>query len=216
MDKRKKTLLMVSGIMIFVLATIALYYGINNYLYISTEDARVTGDIARINAQITGKLVSCDLEEGMTVHKDQIVARQEAPNQTDTALEQSLLRAPIDGVVIKKQGIMGEIISSGQAVGMVVDPAKLYIVANIEETKLNHIQVGNKVDVSIDQYGGKKWVGKVSLIGEASNSTFSLIPSSSGGTFTKVVQKVPVRIAVDAKDNQIRPGTNAVVRIHIR
>ena len=216
MDKRKKTLLMVSGIMIFALATIALYYGINNYLYISTEDARVTGDIARINAQITGKLVSCDLEEGMTVHKDQIVARQEAPNQTDTALEQSLLRAPIDGVVIKKQGIMGEIISLGQAVGMVVDPAKLYIVANIEETKLNHIQVGNKVDVSIDQYGGKKWVGKVSLIGEASNSTFSLIPSSSSGTFTKVVQKVPVRIAVDAKATQIRPGTNAVVRIHIR
>ncbi|GAB6180484.1 hypothetical protein JCM14036_18030 [Desulfotomaculum defluvii] len=216
MDKRKKTLLMVSGIMIATLVTIALYYGINNYLYISTEDARVTGDIARINAQITGKLVSCDLEEGMTVHKDQIVARQEVPNQTDTALEQSLLRSPIDGVVIKKQGIIGEVISTGQTVGMVVDPAKLYIIANIEETKLSNIQVGNKVDVSIDQYGGKKWIGKVSLIGEAANSTFSLIPSSGSGTFTKVVQKVPVHIAVDTKYSQIRPGTNAVVRIHIR
>jgi multidrug resistance efflux pump len=216
MDKRKKTLLLVCGIMIVALTAIVLYYGINNYLYISTEDARTTGDIARINAQISGKLVSCDLEEGMAVHKDQIVARQEAPNQTDTALEQNLLRAPIDGVVIKKQGLVGEAISLGQTVGMVVDPDKLYIVANIEETKLSKIRVGNKVDVAIDQYGGKKWVGKVSLIGEAANSTFSLIPAASSGTFTKVVQKVPVRIAIDTKGAQLRPGTNAVVKIHIR
>lgn len=216
MDKRKKTLLMVSGIMVVALTAVALYYGINNYFYVSTEDARVTGDIARINAQITGKLVSCDLEEGITVHKDQIVARQEAPNQTDTALEQSLLRSPIDGVVIKKQGVTGEIISTGQAVGMVVDPAKLYIVANIEETKLSHIRVGNQVDVTVDQYDGKKWVGKVSLIGEAANSAFALIPSSGSGTFTKVVQKVPIHIAVDTKDSRLRPGTNAVVKIHIR
>ncbi len=215
MDKRKKTLIMVSGIMICALVAIALYYGINNYLYISTEDAKVTGDIARINAQITGKLVSSDLEEGMTVHKDQIVARQEAPNQADTSLEQSLLRSPIDGIVIKKQGVVGEVTSSGQAVGMVIDPKQLYIVANIEETKLSSIQVGETVDVSIDQYGGKKWPGKVTLIGEASNSAFALISSAGSGTFTKVVQKVPVRIAVDTGDLRLRPGTNAVVKIHI-
>lgn len=215
MDKRKKTLMMVSGIMICALAAIALYYGINNYLYISTEDAKVSGDIARINAQITGKLVSSDLQEGMTVYKDQIVARQEAPNQTDSSLEQSLLRSPINGIVIKKQGIVGEVTASGQAVGMVVDPKQLYIVANIEETKLSSIHVGDPVDVFIDQYRGKKWLGKVTVIGEASNSAFALISSAGSGTFTKVVQKVPVRIAVDTGDFRLRPGTNAVVKIHI-
>lgn len=214
MDKRKKILMLVGGVMAAAMVAIALFYSVNNYLYISTEDARVSGDIARINAQITGKLVSSDLEEGMAISKDQILARQEAPNQADTALEQSLLRSPIDGILIKKQGVIGETVSAGQTIGMAVDPTKLYVLANIEETKLNRIQVGQAVDVKIDQYGGQKWSGHVTLIGEAANSTFSLL-SSSGGNFTKVVQKVPVRIAVETGETRLRPGTNAVIKIHI-
>ncbi len=72
------------------------------------------------------------------------------------------------------------------------------------------------MDVTIDQFGKKKWPGKVTLIGQASNSTFALISTAGGSTFTKVVQKVPVRIAVDTGALQLLPGTNAVVRIHVR
>lgn len=216
MDKRKKMLMTVSAVMAVVMVGIIAYYGINNALYVSTEDSKVSGDIARINAQMQGKLVALDVAEGDRVYRDQIVGRQEAPGQSDTGLEQSLLRSPMDGVVIKKQGVPGEILSSGQAVAMVVDPAQLYVVANIEETKLDRIAVGQPVDVTIDQFGKKKWPGKVTLIGQASNSTFALISTAGGSTFTKVVQKVPVRIAVDTGTLQLLPGTNAVVRIHVR
>ncbi len=214
MEKRKKLLVLIGAAFAAVLVGIVVIFTMNNYLYVSTEDARVTGDIVKINSQISGKLVSSVLEEGMTVHKDQIVARIETANLPDQSIEQTLLRAPIDGVVIKKQGTVGEITSAGQTMGMVIDPDKLYISANIEETDLNKLKVGQEVDVKIDQYKGSKWTGTVASIGEATNSTFSLL-SSSGSTFTKVVQKVPVRIALSEEEVKLRPGTNATVKIHI-
>lgn len=215
MEKRKKILVGLGGMLAVTLLAIIVYFTLNSYLYVATEDARVAGDIVRINSQISGKLVSSSLEEGMHVKRDQIVARIENANVSDQSIEQTLLRAPIDGIVIKKQGTVGEITSTGQTMGMVIDPDQLYISANIEETDLNKLQVGQIVDVKIDQYKGQKWEGKITLIGEASNSAFSLL-TSSGSTFTKVVQKVPVHIALNTSDVKLRPGTNATVKIHIR
>lgn len=214
MDKRKKLLIGIGTAFATVIAGIVIIFTMNSYLYVSTEDARVTADIVRINSQMSGKLVSSELEEGMTVHKDQILARIETANIPDQSIEQTLLRAPIDGVIIKKQGTVGEITSAGQTLGMVVDPDQLYVSANIEETDLNKLKIGQVVDVKIDQYKGAKWKGTLTSIGEATNSTFSLL-SSSGSTFTKVVQKVPVRIALNSDTVKLRPGTNATVKIHI-
>ncbi len=216
MDNRKKTLLRVGTVMAVLLIAIVGYYVSNSYFYVTTDDAKVTADLAKITAQITGRLVSSELEEGMVVAKDQIVARQEVPNLTDTALEQSLLRAPIDGIVVKKQGQVGEVVTVGQTLGMVIDPKQIYILANIEETKLGKVHEGQKVDVTIDEFGSKKWKGTVTQIGEAANSTFALLSSSGSGAFTKVVQKVPVHIVIDTGTLQLRPGTNAIVKIHIR
>lgn len=215
MEKRKKILVALGGMLAVTLFAVLVYFTLSSYLYVTTEDAKVAGDIVRINSQISGKLVSSTLEEGMHVERDQIVARIENANISDQGIEQTLLRAPIDGIVIKKQGTVGEITSAGQTMGMVIDPDQLYISANIEETDLSKLKEGQLVDVKIDQYKGKKWEGKITLIGEASNSAFSLL-SSSGSTFTKVVQKVPVRIALNTSGVKLRPGTNATVKIHIR
>jgi len=127
-----------------------------------------------------------------------------------------VLRAPINGVVIKKQGTVGEFISPGQTIAMIIDPNKLYITANIEETKLGTIKQGQKVDITIDQFSKKAFAGRVKYVGQASNSTFALLPSSTGGNFTKVIQKVPIKIEFDKSDNTLLPGTNAVVKIHIK
>jgi len=216
MDKRKKMLLMISSVMGVILLGIVIYYVVTGALYVSTEDASVSGDIGHVTALSSGKLADVDMEEGQQVFKDEIVARQETPGTADASLEQTLLRSPMDGVVLKKQGVPGEIFVPGQTLALLVDPSKLYIVANIEETKLARVKVGQPVDVTIDQYGGYKFKGKVSLIGQASNSTFALIPTSGGSTFTKVVQKVPVRIAIDYGHADLMPGTNAVVKIHVR
>lgn len=215
-DKRKQILLKVLSVLIVSMVCIVGYFWFEGSNYVQTEDARVYGDIAKIASQISGKIVDIDMEEGQRVYKDQILGRVEMINQPDSSTELSLLRAPIDGVVLKKQGLVGEVASPSQALGMMVDPSKLYVIANIEETKINRVHVGQKVTFAIDQFDGTKFEGKVITIGQATNSTFSLMPSSSSGSFTKVIQKIPVKISIEGHHVNLLPGANTTVKIHIR
>ncbi|MDP4160745.1 MAG: HlyD family efflux transporter periplasmic adaptor subunit [Bacillota bacterium] len=215
MNKNPKKLIMfILFLMIVAFAGIGGYYWYQNTYYISTEDAKVTGDIASVSPQISGKLLELNVNEGDTVVKDQILGRQGISNPQDTNIDQSVLRAPISGIVIKKQGTVGEIVSG--PIAMIIDPNKLYITANIEETKLANVKQGQKVDITIDQFSNKTFSGKVKYVGQASNSTFALLPTSTSGTFTKVIQKIPVKIEFDKSDPTLLPGTNAVVKIHIK
>lgn len=145
----------------------------------STEDARVNADFVSVTPQISGKLLELNVDEGDKVTKNEILARQEMNNLPDTSVEQSLVRAPIDGIIVKKQGTVGELLSTGQTLITLVDPTKLYISANIEETKLEKVKVGQPVDITIDEYDSQKFSGKVKTIGEISNSAISLLPSSN-------------------------------------
>lgn len=78
------------------------------------------------------------------------------------------------------------------------------------------MKVGQPVEITIDQYDSQKFTGKVKSIGEVANSALSLLPSSTSGTFTKVVQRISVKIELDDFNNKILPGTNAVVKIHVK
>lgn len=217
MDKKRKILIFtILILMILAVASIATYYWYQNTNYISTEDAKVAGDMVKAAPQITAKLVELNVKEGQMVKKNDILARQDMMGVEDSKIETSVIRAPISGIVAKKQGTVGEIISAGQTVALLVDPSQLYINANIEETKLSKLKEGQKVDITIDQFEGQKFDGKVSTIGQATAASFSMLPSSSGSTFTKVVQKVPVKIEMNMKDLKLLPGTNAVVKIHIK
>jgi multidrug resistance efflux pump len=217
MKEKRKVLL--AGVLMSMLAAIGgigLYYWYNSAYFVSTEDARVMGDLVKISPQISGKLLEFIIEEGDTVLKDQIVGRQEMANLSDNNIEQFIIRAPISGIVVKKQANVGEMQSSGQALAMLIDPEKLYVIANIEETKLSRIKPGQLVDITIDQFAGRKFSGKVKYIGRASNAIFSLLPTSTSGTFTKVVQRIPVKIELNKHDAFLLPGTNAEVKIHVK
>jgi multidrug resistance efflux pump len=198
------------------LGSIGFYYWYENTYYVSTDDARVDADLVNVTPQISGKLLESNIEEGDTVIKNQILARQEMTNIPDSDIDESLIRSPINGIVVKKQGTIGEIWSPGQTLATLIDPNKLYISANIEETKLGKIRIGQKVTITIDEYGSKKFTGKVKSIGEAAQSALSILPSTTSGTFTKVVQRIPIKISLDKFNNKILPGTNAVVKIHIK
>jgi multidrug resistance efflux pump len=215
-EKRKVLLFTILALMVVCLACIGGYYWYNNRYYVSTEDATVTGDLVKVSPQTSGRLLEFNIEEGDTVIKDQIIGRLEVINLSDAGIEQSVIRAPIDGIIIKKQCTVGEIESAGQTLAMMIDPKKLYVSANIEETKVARVQPRQVVDITIDQFKGEKLSGKVKVVGEAANSTFSLLPSSTSGTFTKVVQRVPVKIEFDQHAGKFLPGTNAVVKIHIK
>lgn len=217
MNKKRKILMIaIFLVMIGALGGIGFYYWYDNNYFVTTDDARVDGDLIKVSPQISGKLLELNVEEGDNVSQDQIIGRQEMTNLPDTNVDQSIIRSPISGIVIKKIGHVGEIQAAGQSAAMIVDPQKLYITADVEETKLGRVKQGQTVDITIDQIEGKKFAGKVKYVGKAANSAFSLLPTSTSGTFTKVVQRVPVKIEFDKKDVQLLLGTNAIVKIHIK
>lgn len=217
MNSKKKVLIIaLLAVMVLSLGGVGFYYWYENTYYVSTEDAKVTGDLVRVSPQVSAKLVDFSVEEGQLLQKGQILGRQEMLNLPDSNLEMTILRAPISGIVLKKQGTIGEVASPGQALAIMVDPDKLYVNANIEETKLEKLKTGEPVEITIDQYPDKKFKGTIETVGQATAATFSLLPASSGGNFTKVVQKVPVKIQLEKSDVKLLPGTNAVVKIHVK
>lgn len=217
--KNKKMIYGVLLLMVISLAATGGYYWYENANYVKTEDAHIDADIVKVSPQVAGQIAELAFEEG-----DEFAAGDILGRLSDVALPPGgnydliNLRAPIDGMIIKKTGHVGEIASPGQAVAMMADLDALYVTANIEETDLAKIKVGQAVDFSVDAVPGSKFHGRVLSLGEATASTFSLLPTSnSSGNFTKVVQRIPIKISIDdASDKRLLPGMNVVVKIHLR
>ncbi|TEB09732.1 HlyD family secretion protein [Pelotomaculum propionicicum] len=217
--KKKAILYVVLAAMIFSLSGVTLYYWYKNSHYVDTEDARVDGTIVKISPQIPGRISEIYVAEGDYVKEGAIIARQVDYQLTGGLnLDLAVVKSPISGTVIKKIGNVGEIGTPGSPVVMVADLKSLYITANIEETELYKVKPGQNVDFTIDSIPGVDFSGQVISIGEATVSTFSLLPSqNTSGNFTKVVQRVPVKIGIKSYQGQrLLPGMNAVVRIYIK
>ncbi|SFH06685.1 Biotin-lipoyl like [Desulfotomaculum arcticum] len=218
--KNKVTIIIVLVLMVAALCGITGYYWYNNIHFVSTEDARVDGDIYKVSPQIAGEILEIKADEGDAVQAGQIIARMDdtaLPNGGNTDL--TLVKSPVSGLVIAKLAHVGEIGAAGQPVAWVIKPGELYITANIEENDLYKVKMDQMVDIVLDNQPGKKYTGEVDFIGEATLSTFSLLPqSNSSGNFTKVVQRIPVRIKFDNTSDLSRVlyGTNAVVKIHVK
>jgi multidrug resistance efflux pump len=216
--KRKLVLYVILFLLVGGGGGIGYYYWYQGANYVTTEDARITGDIYRVMPKMTGKLTSLDVKEGDNVMADQAVGQQDTANLAATGLENSVLRAPISGTVIKTQAKVGEVVSTGQTVALVIDESKLYISANLEETEIPRVKVGQKVDITVDAYPGKTLVGHLSEVGLATNSMFALMPVvNTSGNFTKVTQRVPIKIALDDTGGiPLSAGLNAEIKVHVK
>jgi membrane fusion protein, multidrug efflux system len=130
-------------------------------------------------------------------------------------LEHCTLRAPFDGWVVRRWLDAGATPIPGQAVVSVFDPATLRVDANIEEKYLHSVQIGDEADIAIDAYPDLHLKGRVVEILRATNSQFSLIPAEGvAGTFIKVTQRVPLRIAVSAPSElPLGPGLSVELKI---
>ena len=160
-EKRKVLIIGILITIVVALSGIVFYYWYENAYYVSTDDAKVSADTVSVSPQVSGKLLELNVDEGDKVTKNEILARQDVNNLPDTSVEQALMRSPINGVVVKKQGTVGELLSAGQSCITLIDPDKLYISADIEETKLGKVKVGQPVEITIDQYDSEKFSGKV-------------------------------------------------------
>ena len=129
-------------------------------------------------------------------------------------LDHTTVTSPIDGVVAKKISHIGEVIKSGQPIAVIIDLSNIWVEANLEETQVEHVRLGQSVDIEVDAYPNTKFTGKVVNIGAATASQFALIPENrSAGNFTKVTQRIPIKIEVIDPAEQLRPGMMVVVGI---
>jgi membrane fusion protein (multidrug efflux system) len=155
------------------------------------------------------------------VAESQVGASQAQLGVVETQLKNTLILSPTSGVVAKKWIMPGDIVQPGQPIFTIYDLKNVWVTANFEETKLASLLIGSPVRISVDAYPGREFSGRVLLIGAAAASQFSLIPpSNASGNFTKVTQRVPVRISIDqagqmgSAGTALLPGMSVVVKVH--
>ena len=128
------------------------------------------------------------------------------------------ITAPFDGVVGQRQVQAGDYVNVGSSLIAVVPLPQVFIVANYKETQLTHVAPGQPVDITVDTFPGEQMHGRVERIAPASGSQFALLPPDNATcNFTKVVQRIPVRIALDPNQPllaRLLPGMSVVTHIH--
>lgn len=126
--------------------------------------------------------------------------------------------APFDGVVGERQVQPGDYVNIGSNLINVVPLPNVYVIANYKETQLTRVRPGQAVDITVDSFASETLHGRVERIAPASGSQFALLPPDNAtGNFTKVVQRVPVRITFDKNQpllDRLLPGMSVVTNIH--
>jgi membrane fusion protein (multidrug efflux system) len=132
----------------------------------------------------------------------------------------ALIRAPIDGVVGDRQAEPGDYVQPGTRLLTIVPMKALYVTANFKETQVARMVVGQAATIKVDALDGKPLTGRVESFAPGSGSQFSLLPFEPGtGNFTKVVQRVPVRIQLDPGQkglDRLRPGLSTTVKVRLK
>ena len=131
-----------------------------------------------------------------------------------------MIRAPVDGVIGNRAVQTGDYVQTGQRRASLVPLDDIYVDANFKETQLAHLQPGQKVEIAVDALPGQAIDGTVESLSPASGSVFSLLPPDNAtGNFTKIVQRLPVRIKVPADvagQSVLRPGMSVVVSVNTK
>lgn len=196
--------------------TVGYNYWRNATLYISTDDALVDTTMQAVSAPMAGKLDVWQAQAGARVRAGTVLGVvRTIPGLA--AVSTVNIVAPIDGTLLRVDATPGQNVSPALPLAYVADLDHLRITAYIDETDVGAVRVGQPVDITIDATGRTTYQGTVSEIIPATAGEFSLLPSSDRSTsnFTKVTQRVEVRIAIlNSAGTQLYPGENASVRIH--
>jgi len=154
----------------------------------------------------------------------QLKVTRQALKQAEAELREQQVRvddmtvvSPIDGVVDKTFVDPGEYVSPGQPILMMHRPGNVWVEARIKETEVDDLQVGQPVVIHVDAYPDARYRGRVAVIGGAATSEFALLPNPNpSGNFTKITQRIPVRIAIDqGKKSRLSPGMMVEVDVDV-
>lgn len=189
----------------------AAYYYFNEATnYIKTDNARIDGQAISIASPYSGKLTSWSGNVGKTFNSgDQIGEVSDGKRSIPITVPQHM-------TIVQQNAVQNSFVPAGMTLARGYDLNDLWVTANIEETDIEDVKVGQDVDIYVDAYPDRKFTGKVEKIGYATANTFSLLPSSNNtGNYTKVTQVIPVTISIDDGNGAgLVPGMNVTVRIH--
>ncbi len=175
----------------------------------SVKSAQSAYDAARDNVEVT--------KAQQNEARAQLAELQSSLAKAQRDLDFTAVRAPVDGTFSNRMVNTGDFIQAGQRLGNLVPLNSVFIDANFKETQLKRIRPGQPVKISVDAYGHRKFAGFVDSISPASGSVFTLLPPDNAtGNFTKIVQRLPVRVRVPkdvAKQNLLRAGMSVYVTV---
>jgi membrane fusion protein, multidrug efflux system len=175
----------------------------------AVKSARAAADAARDNVEVA--------KAQQVEARAQLMELQTTLAKAERDLDFTTVRAPVDGTFSNRMVNAGDFIAVGQRLGNVVPLDDVFIDANFKETQLKRIRPGQPVTISVDAYGHRKFAGTVDSISPAAGSVFTLLPPDNAtGNFTKIVQRLPVRIRVPkdvARQNLLRAGMSVYATV---
>ena len=203
--------LVITAVIVILLAGLSFagYLIYEGNFYYQTDNAKVDTTIYQLTANARGKLIKMDAYQSEKVIAGQVLARVD---------NGPYIISPIDGTVIAIKMQQGDYVNTSDVVMVVAKTSDMYITANVEETDILKIHVGQSVSVSLDAFG-RDFSGYVKDIDAMTSTklTSSATSFTTSGTYTKVTQLIPVKIKlVDDVDLADIIGTNATVKIRIK
>jgi membrane fusion protein, multidrug efflux system len=197
------------------------YGSVQNAQQAQSRIAGAQAAVQRDTANLASALKQVDLLKAEIAQATASLARANAAqNQAELNLGYTSVVAPIDGIVGNRSLRVGQFVQAGTQLMSVVPATGAYVVANYKETQLTDVRQGQAVDIAVDMFPGHIVHGRVDSIAPASGQEFALLPPDNAtGNFTKVVQRIPVKIALD-RDNdslvELRPGMSVIPTIETK
>ena len=157
------------------------------------------------------------MEHQLTVLAAQADEIRAEIGRRDIDIKDRTIVSPANGRVVMTFVRQGEHVSPGQRILMFHNPEDIWVEANVKETEVRLLRPGMKAEIHVDAYPGKVFEGEVFRVGRTATSKFALLPDPNpSGNFTKITQRLPVRIRLDKKDPALRPGMMVEVSIAVR
>ena len=194
---------------------------VQNAQQAQSRNAGAEAAIARDAANLASAVKQVELLKAEIVQANAALARAQAlQSQAELNLEYTSIVAPIDGVVGNRSLRIGQFVQAGTQLMSVVPVAGAYVVANFKETQLTDVRAGQAVEIAVDTFPGQIVHGHVDSIAPASGQEFALLPPDNAtGNFTKVVQRIPVKIALDLDEGsvvELRPGMSVIPTVETK
>ncbi len=212
-------------------AKAALVSAEQNVILAKVNLEKASDDLKRAETQFRNKVISQEeydhavkarelAQAQQTIAVAQVGSARAQLGVVETNLLNMTIASPIDGVISKRWVLVGDVVQPAQPIYTIYDLKNIWVTANFEETKLSTLMLNDDVEISVDTYSGRTFYGKVIQLGSNTASEFSLIPpNNASGNFTKVTQRVPVKISItnpDPKHTALLPGMSVEVKVKIK